>query len=251
MSIGEVPQAWQRQSDTTSAKFPDYAHPPLVFVVLEVRFAHHSLTDDQRARFEQLLGPAWQPSGPTPREGWQTNIGDQGLRFGGHFLRYWWNGLTGDMYPHYPLVRDGFVEIWNAWCQAVEMPEPLGWKIQYVNRIAQQTVWQSLADCSFCRWLSPLPAIEGLPQPENVSFDWRFPLDRYGAKLQVLLGSNGPVSQGNDEPPALWLDLRCQGRLSDPDNTFLAGFDYGREVIVRTFRQLMQPAANEFWGLKS
>jgi hypothetical protein len=53
-----------------------------------------------------------------------------------------------------------------------------------------------------------------------------------------------------DEPRNLWLRLTCDGGIPNPDDTFLAGFDYGREVIVRTFRQLMQPAANEFWGLK-
>ncbi|HUQ70303.1 MAG TPA: hypothetical protein VM165_12305 [Planctomycetaceae bacterium] len=254
MSAAETPSSWQRRPNA-GAKLPDYAHPPLVQVRLGVQFDDHvDFTSERQCAFEQELGPTWQQlnhSESSSTRYWSTRLGDQGIVFSGNSLSYSWDGHAGDLYPHYPLVREGFVGVWNAWCKAVSpMTRTIGWRVTYINRITQGTVWSTLADCSFFRWLAPLP--DSLPTPTALQALWRFPLERFDATLTVELDTTLTVEgEGTDPPRNLYLTLRCTGGIPDPDDTFLAGFDYGREVIVRTFRQLMQPAANEFWGLKA
>jgi hypothetical protein len=255
MSAADIPQPWQRRPAAT-AKLPDYAHPPLVQVTLGVGFGPGVTHSERPLReFEQELGPTWRrpdrPQTAPVRGAWETRIQDQRIVVTDRSLTYVWDGLSGDLYPHYPLVREGFVGVWNAWCATgASLATVSEWRVGYDNRIPRGTVWTTLADCSFMKWLSPLTSIESLKEPNFIKHSWQFPLDRFDAALSVALESSDEV-ESPDEPPNLWLRLTASGRLPDPDDTFLAGFDYGREVIVRTFRQLMQPAANEFWGLKA
>ncbi|MDZ4684532.1 MAG: hypothetical protein SH850_05535 [Planctomycetaceae bacterium] len=249
MSAAEIPQPWQRRPNA-GAKLPDYAHPPLVRVKLRVGFSPQPLNPDSEASFQGKLGPDWQLQKRSTDDVtaivWTTRLGDQQITLLEYGLDYRWNGQAGELYPHYPLVREGFVSVWNAWCDAIaSTPAVAKWSVEYVNQIPQGTVWTSLADCSFLRWMTPLPVIEGLSAPEGIGARWRFPLNRFDARLNVNLDSDVEVRN------SLKLSLHCYGGIPHPDDTFLAGFDYGREVIVRTFRQLMQPAANEFWGLKA
>uniref|UniRef100_A0A7C2NWG7 Uncharacterized protein n=1 Tax=Schlesneria paludicola TaxID=360056 RepID=A0A7C2NWG7_9PLAN len=248
------PSPFPRRPETRPP-LPDYAHPPLVQVVLAVRFDETaSFPPERQQTFEQALGPTWElqdrPRSVTTYRGWRTKIGDQAIVLADNRLSYSWDGQGGDLYPHYPLVREGFVGVWNAWCTAVNpAPKTVGWSVTYFNRIPQGTVWTTLADCSFFRWLCPIPATDGLAAPRGMHHAWQFPLEKFAATLTVQL-ETPPLADANP-PDSLRLLLTCEGSLSDPDDTFLAGFDYGREVIVRTFRQLMTPAANDYWGLKS
>lgn len=247
--------AWQRRPSPGS-KLPDYAHPPLVQVSLGVGFGvHNTISEAHLAAFERELGATWTvpegPRGAITRGRWETRLRDQRIHVMDRGLTYTWDGHSGDLYPHYPLVREGFVGVWNAWCAGADTtPAVSGWSVDYKNRIPQGTVWTTLADCSFLRWLCPLTSIEGLKEPTFIEHCWEFPLDRFAAVLAVTLETSDE-HEATDEPPNLWLQLSVSGKLPTPDDTFLAGFDFGREVIVRTFRQLMQPAANEFWGLKA
>lgn len=251
MSSADLPRL---RRSTAVSKLPDYDHPPLVQVELAVQFEDPVLLDaEQQRRWEQELGPAWVRSeasdGQAGFDGWTTRVQDQRVGLVGPQFLYQWDGQTGDRYPHYPLVREGFAAVWNAWCTAIGPARPLAaWKVNYLNRIPKGTVWTSLADCSFLRLLAPLPSLDGLSAPRATHHDWMFSLDRFAATLTVSLEAQVDPSSETD---TLWLHLQSEGRLTEPDETFLAGFDYGREVIVRTFRQLMQPAANEFWGLKA
>jgi hypothetical protein len=234
------------------APLPDYDHPPLVQVSLSVMFDEGPLAAETRLQaFERELGPTWRADRRSQHSlgEWQTRLGDQRVIVDPGQLDYVWDGRAGDLYPHYPLVREGFVGVWNAWCAgATSAPRVVEWSLQYLNRIPQGTVWTSLADCSFCRWLSPLPSLDGLPAPTRLNAAWEFPLESFQALLSVALrsGATDPA-----EPPGeLWLSLGCTGAMENSEDTFLAGLDYGREAIVRTFRQLMTPAANAYWGLK-
>jgi hypothetical protein len=247
--------AWQRRP-SSAGKLPDYAHPPLVQVSLGVGFGvNNRHADAHLAGFDRELGATWKvpdgDCGALIRGRWETRLQDQRIHVTDRGLTYTWDGHAGDLYPHYPLVREGFAGVWNAWCAAsASVPAISGWSVSYENRIPRGTVWTTLADCSFLKWLSPVASLEGLREPNFLEHWWQFPLDRFDAALSVTLETSDEL-EPPDEPPNLWLRLDVSGQLPTADDTFLAGFDYGREVIVRTFRQLMQPAANEFWGLKA
>lgn len=248
------PSPFPRRPETRPP-LPDYAHPPLVQVLLAVQFDEDVFLNPERQQaFERALGPTWERQEPPKSQpsdhSWRTQLRDQRIELSHKWLRYAWDGQGGDLYPHYPLVREGFVGVWNAWCTAVSPSmRTTGWSVTYINEIPQGTVWTTLADCSFFRWVCAIPAIDGLPAPQGVQHGWQFPLEQFDAKLSVHLLKAPPWM--SKAPQRLQLLLTSSGSVRDPDDTFLAGFDYGREVIVRTFRQLMTPAANDYWGLKS
>jgi len=247
-----------------SSKLPHYEHPPLVEVVLGVRWSFHG-TLDSRAQQDLLdrLGPAWQlPAASEPThaaiaESWhrpaavfQSVLGEQRLEIGSDGLDYAWDGRQGDLYPHYESVRDGFVvtlDAWNDWMSSLDAPPSMicGWKVSYLNRLPQGTVWNSLSDCGFFRLLAPLPT--GLPQLQRCEGHWQFGLEREDAALSCDLKTTSGTAR--DPRDCLWLRLTCSGGLDGQDSAVLEGLDYGRKTIVNAFRQLMSPAANAYWEL--
>jgi hypothetical protein len=243
---------------------PHYAHPPLVEVLLGVRWAFEGTLDDAAVRaLHERLGPAWEPLRPTPPthsalpQSWtphtavfQSVLGEQRLELSADGLEYTWDGRQGDLYPHYETVRDAFVvalDAWHDWLAVTGTPAPTlcGWKVTYLNSLPQGTVWNQLSDPAFFRLLAPVPA--GLPPLERCAAQWTFGLDRHEAQLVCDLKTTAGTAR--DPRTCLWLRLSCQGAADDEEPSLLEGLDYGRAAIVRTFRQLMSPAANTYWEL--
>ena len=95
------------------------------------------------------------------------------------------------------------------------------------------------------RLLSPTPA--GLPHLERCEGHWLFALDRYDAQLACDLSTTSGTAR--DPRACLWLRLTATGAPGEEEGALLEGLDFGRTTIVRTFRQLMSPAANAYWEL--
>jgi hypothetical protein len=247
-----------------SGELPHYEHPPLVEVRLGARWLFDARVEHAVVgALVERLGPSWEysspvppvieklpPSGSSPAATFHSVLRDQRLEIGSEGLSFTWDGRNGNIYPHYESVRDGFVMALDAWHDAlttlgVDLPVVTGWHLAYLNCMPRGTVWNSMADCSFLRLLAPLPA--GLPKLERCEARWDFALDRCDARLTCDLRTT--TGSLRDPQPCLWLRLSCQGGVTSDSGSLLEGLDFGREVIVNTFRQLMSPAANAYWQL--
>jgi hypothetical protein len=259
-----LPAETNPQLRTQPHKLPHYEHPPLVEVVLGIRWSLAGAVDERAAAgLLERLGPGWQrtrndpPTHSTVAQSWsrpgvalQSVLGEQRLEICAEGFEFAWNGRQGDVYPHYEAVRDGFVvalDAWNDWLACTRASEPVicGWKVAYLNCIPQGTVWSDLGDCGFFRLLSPTPA--GLPHLERCEGHWLFALDRYDAQLACDLSTTSGTAR--DPRACLWLRLTATGAPGEEEGALLEGLDFGRTTIVRTFRQLMSPAANAYWEL--
>lgn len=254
-------------SSTDTVDLPHYQHPPLIEVVMGV---HWQLPGEfppgmQHALLERL-GPSWELAPPSSRpptisqqdlsRPWPSRLSfhsllrDQRLEISSEGLWYAWDGRHGNIYPHYETVRDGFIIALDVWQDAsanfcLAPPTFTTWHIAYLNCIPQGTVWNDLSDCTFLRLLAPVPA--GLPPLEHCKACWRFALPNYAAQLMCQFHTTPGTP--HDDRAHIWLQLSCTGSLSPDPSTLLEGLDYGRQHIVQAFRQLMSPAANNYWEL--
>ncbi|MDX1967219.1 MAG: hypothetical protein SFV23_08625 [Planctomycetaceae bacterium] len=240
---------------------PNYAYPPVVEVTLALKFAA-AFPDNVVAAWSGSLGPGWQPRRRSSandfrdtisaRE-WETVLCDQLLSVDAAEFRFAWDGRAGDTYPHYERIRDGLFQNWDGLCDVCRRmgqttPSIKGWQVRYSNRIPQGTVWKSLADCSFCRLLPAWEPRRGLEPPQRFESRWQFSAAEAGADLEIEVHStrdDGPLKES-----CVWIHLDCRGGQQGSAENAAEAMDAGRELVVTTFRGLMTPEANEYWGLK-
>lgn len=234
-----------------SSTLPDYEHPPVVEVLLGVCWTP-PWTDFGNAvsTLQQVLGAEWttgQPDEPGVRT--LTNLLQDGqIRLGNQALTVRWLGYEGSRYPHYETLRDSFVTAWAALQRDAGSLPTVSWSVRYVNRIPQGTVWQTPADWTFCRLVPPLPIPAAASDIASFSLCSKYPLCDDRGELVVHLHSGEP---DEPQPDCLWLELTSSGPVTAGETALLDGLDFGRQAIVRTFRELMSPQANAFWGLQS
>ena len=53
-----------------------------------------------------------------------------------------------------------------------------------------------------------------------------------------------------DEIENVWINLTARGPVEDAETGVFDGLDYGREVIVRSFNDLVSPDAKKYWGVQ-
>lgn len=245
---------------------PEYAHPPLVAATLGVMYHNRAGNDDAAlTQFQQALGAEWLGRWTKVQHSFDTVdmgltsfgqelsnvLGDRRLRISEHHFDFTWSGAEEGRYPRYENLRDGFVAAWDAWSQAQRpaVETPLRWGVSYLNRIPQGTVWHTPADWSFFRLLASQANVVSDHLPRRFSARWKYDL----AEIQGVLGielslhAESPTS----ETPCLWLKLTASGPAQQIDSMdLLDGMDSGRAVIVKTFSDLLSPAANAYWGLR-
>lgn len=233
-----------------SASLPDYEHPPVVEVVLCVHWESPLADAGEIARNLQLaLGAEWTVAPEAEHGVWTLNnlLQDGRIRLGRQALSVSWLGYEGGRYPHYESLRDSFVAAWVALQGCRSELKAAAWSVGYINRIPQGTVWQTPADWTFCRLLPPPHVPLSATGVGQLSLRWTWPLRDDRGELTAD-ASLGPAVEG--QPVCLWLSLRSAGPATDCETGLLDGLDFGRQTIVRTFRELMTPEANAYWGLQ-
>jgi hypothetical protein len=238
-----------------------YAHPPLVESWLSVEFAPagEPFTTNASA-VRTVLGPEWtgtwrEVPGPTPSGSLQlTNVmGDRALRLTPVGFAFGWLGYSGERYPRYESVRDGFVAVLDKIREltgkaGVELI-PHRWSVRYANRIPQGTVWSTPDDWGFFGLWQPLP-LKGLGiEPAGIHSQWELPLEAERGSLTVEFRHD--QTQSSDAGECLWINLMTAGIVEDAETGLFDCFDYGREVIVRAFNELVSPAAKSYWGVSA
>ena len=240
----------------------EFAHPPLIEVWLGIDFDLPADFDEVvAAEWHERLGPewpaVWQSIGPTERHTPGTTrierqlrevMGDRAIRFSNEGFCFGWLGHNGSMYPRYEAIRDGFVSTLDAVHDVMpKLGLPKRWNVSYVNRIPQGTVWTSPADWTFFRLWQPNPLKKLNIGPEGFAGSWQFPLDDERGTLTVELTHEVAPSTANDEE-SLWLRITASGPTDSEESSLFDGLDFGREMIVRAFSELVTPHAKQFWG---
>ena len=129
---------------------------------------------------------------------------------------------------------------------------PNQWEVTYLNHIPKGTVWNTPDDWTFFRPLAPIPTVEGLIRGESFSGGWHFVIPEQRGRLHVEWQHATKLEPEKQEIIGLAFTARGPIEQSDdPMQEVLAGVDLGRETIVRSFKELMNDAANKYWGLKN
>ena len=237
---------------------PEFAHPPLVECWLAVDFV------EGKERFEvdatalrERLGPEWFGSWQVIEDDSKSDdrqldnvMRDRAVRLTARGFAFGWLGHGGEHYPRYETIRDGFVATLDAARDVARNDNrelaPRRWSVRYVNRIPQGTVWMTPGDWSFFRLWQPVPLkILGI-ECDGYKGRWELPLEAERGTLTVKFrhGAVG-MTDGLDD---VWITLQTRGPIDGADTGLFDGLDYGREVIVRAFNELVSPEAKTYWG---
>lgn len=272
----------------SSMSRPDYAHPPVVEVILGVQFERLAgFSNAHLGAFWKSLGEDWSTVKDAPplepqfekfaESGKWTRAGVQ-LMFTQDFssriqiknkdadrlvqvqngrLHFNWLGQAGGPYPHYEKVREGFLRVLQRLVEFVAAEKlgtltPNQWEVTYLNHIEKGTVWNTPRDWGFFRPLTGLPAIEGLIQSEGFGGEWHFVIPERRGRLHVKWQHGvKPEPEGKE---VVMINLTARGALGtvgvDDPSAIATGLDLGHDTIVRSFEKLMSDEANKYWGLK-
>lgn len=240
----------------------EYAHPPLIEVWLGVDFEAPANFDEiVAAEWHDRLGPEWpavlQSVGPTDQHSPRTTsmhrqmrdvMGDRAIRFRREGFSFGWLGHNGSRYPRYEAIRDGFVATLDGVRDVMpKLGSPFRWTVSYVNKIPQGTVWSSSDDWSFFRLWQPNPLKRLNIEPAGFSGTWQFPLDEERGTLLIDFSHElSHMSGGEDE--SLWIRITATGPTDSQESSLFDGLDFGREMIIRSFGELVTSHAKQFWG---
>jgi len=237
-----------------------YAHPPLVESWLGVDFAASGqLVQSDFDALHAALGPEWpspwrevaSDSGPP---GLQVSnvMGDRALRATPQGFAFGWLGYSGERYPRYEAVRDGFVAVFDSLRALAGRDRkaliPQHWSVQYRNRIPRGTVWSKPGEWTFFKLWQPA-VLNGLgTDPAGVQATWDLPLE--GERGNLTIEFRHAIPQTDDETECAWLNLTTSGPVDNADASLFDGLDYGREVIIRSFNELVSADAKTYWGVR-
>lgn len=227
-----------------------YAHPPLVESWLGVEFADPiQATEADLLKLREKLGPEWPGKWNSVSGNRQlTNVmSDRAIRLTSHGFAFGWQGYSGERYPRYESIRDGFVTVLGAVQSMIgKVRAPQQWSVRYVNRVPQGTVWSTEADWGFfCLWQPTALQKLGV-DATGFQAQWEFPLEAERGTLKIEF-QHVPT----DDSENVWINLTASGPVEDEETGLFDGLDYGREVIVRGFNELVSPEAKTFWGVQT
>ena len=238
---------------------PEYAHPPLVESWLAVDFVEgQERFELDAAALRERLGPEWFGSWRVVEDGSKSDdrqlgnvMGDRAVRLTARGFAFGWLGHQGERYPRYETIRDGFVATLDAVrdvaAHAGRDLAPRRWSVRYVNRIPQGTVWMTPGDWSFFRLWQPVPLkVLGI-ECDGYKARWELPLEAERGALTVKFRHGASdLADGLDD---VWIMLQAKGPTDGADTGLFDGLDYGREVIVRAFNELVSLDAKTYWGV--
>lgn len=238
-----------------------YAHPPLVECWLETNLSEGSvLTPADFAALIARLGPEWPQRRAYPSATGELRLtntmGDRVLRLSSDGFGFGWLGHGGERYPRYEAVRDGFVAVLDLLRDIVGQRAgeftPAHWAVRYVNRIPCGTVWSTAGDWSFFRLWQPHVLNSLGVEPTGFQGRWDLPLEGERGHLTIQFRHDLTASQDAsslDGTNIVWIELTASSTADDSETSLFDGLDYGREVIVRSFNELVSAEAKEYWGV--
>lgn len=232
-----------------------YAHPPLVECWLETSFGTNSaLIDADFAPIIARLGPEW-PQRTLPRPAttdlrFSNTMGDRALHLSAQGFGFGWLGHSGERYPRYEAVRDGFVAVLDLVRDVVQLRKGTfslqTWSVHYLNRIPCGTVWSTADDWSFFALWRPETLKSLGVDAVGAQGRWELPLEGKRGRLTIQFRHDEVPSNG---VCSVWIELTASGHVDDSESSLFDGLDFGREVIVRSFNELVSADAKAYWDV--
>ncbi len=171
-----------------------------------------------------------------------------------------WLGMQGKPYPRYERMREEFKLILGKLEEFLHVEKlgslrPNQWEITYLNDIPRGSVWNTPEDWSFFRPLASMPEVQHLAVPESFAGSWHYVIPSDRGRLHVewehVWKPNAQGGTGGTD--IVRLTFTARGPIPEEasgQEAILSGLDLGRAAIVCTFKELMSPEANRYWGLK-
>jgi uncharacterized protein (TIGR04255 family) len=256
---------------------PDFEAPPVVEVVLGVRFTaaasirvfhvglYRELIKADFPEFqEQPPLPSRDEPGlefmqgppPLPRSWFLDKTGTKLIQLQTDRFMHNWRKVTGmEHYPRYEAIRDEFARRWSQFAcfladHGLGQPVLGECELTYVNHIPKGTCWSEpkdlpavfafLADGLFARRAGP---------PESVGCGLRYRLPEGRGHLHVTMG---PAIRTQAQQEVVRFDLSARGSMMQGGSeAMLEWYDRARECIVWTFTELTTQTAHHCWGRKT
>lgn len=260
----------------------DFERPPVVETVLGVQFTPLNLMNAHLGAFWKRLGAAWpnvKDAPPLPPqferfgEGvvWGSALlvqvcqesssriqirnadGDKMIQAQRDRFHYNWLGHEGGEYPRYKSVRAEFDKLLEEFRRFVREEslghlQPNQWEVTYVNHLPKGTVWAKSSEWpELFRRLIVFPDKLASTQLESFGGEWHYRIEPQRGRLHVNLQHGR-----RKDTEVLVLTLTARGPVDerDPKGTSLDdGLNFGREAIVKAFKELTSEAAHEYWGV--
>lgn len=168
------------------------------------------------------------------------------------FVHNWRRMTAGSPYPRYETVRDEFSTRLEAFRSFV-VGERLGTldvvqaEVNYVNQLVAGDVWDRPGNLDRAVTMWKASDATALRNPEEVRVVERHRVeskDGTAARLYISLTPQASIAG----KAAVLLTLTVRGRPAEGTGGLLEFFDFGRELIVRTFADVTTPAMHATWG---
>lgn len=262
---------------------PDFDRPPVVEVNVGIEFgtlrplraAHvglfwSNLRDDYPSLQEQPPLPSAierfdepdQPfsisfefaESPPPLRAWLLNADATRLLQiqNDRFIHNWRRMTPEAPYPRYEAVREEFTTRLDQFKSFIE-DEQLGTldvvqaEVNYVNELVAGDVWEATSDLDRAVTMWRASEVAALGDPEEVRLVERHRLETSDGAPARLYISLTPQADVGGKAAAL-LTLTVRGRPTEGTDGIFSFFDFGRELIVRTFADVTTPAMHATWG---
>ena len=168
-----------------------------------------------------------------------------------------WIKKKGQQYPRYSVVRDLLIETTETFCrflgeQKLPRPVPNQWEVTYVNHIPRGTVWEDAGAIPFFKPLNPQPTSNPLISLESFGGQWHYSLPDRRGRLHVEWLHATPHNSDSSVGEVIQLTMTARGPASSKSTGFESIFsdlDYGHDILVHAFADLVSDAANSYWGL--
>ena len=164
-----------------------------------------------------------------------------------------WRRMTPEApYPRYETVRDEFGTRLDQFASFVE-EEQLGTldvvqaEVNYVNELVAGEVWEGPSDLGEVVAMWKATEVATLRSPEEVRVVERHRVETSdGAPARLYISLTPRPDVGGKA--AVLLTLTVRGRPTEGKAGIFRFFDFGRELIVRTFADVTTPAMHALWG---
>ncbi len=177
------------------------------------------------------------------------------------FVVNWRQVRAADEYPRYPHLRERFEREYGAIHSAVGEERwaraTVDWcEVSYINRVPAELDGNRTQLSDILEVVQPFSseARSVIPEVEDSNFQARFllpPLQTDGDPSGRFYVLAGPGTHGPTQEKIYALTFLYRGRPSGQGlEELLDFFDRGREVIVKSFKELTTRRMHELWGLR-
>lgn len=169
----------------------------------------------------------------------------------------WRRGENQDSYPRYEKLRERFIDTcskFTAVLSGKESEPRVDWcEVSYLNPLPSHNEDGTRKELSTMLTRFAAQDLSLVGPPEDAALHERFLLYRDDVPIGRLIVNLSPILTGGNGPgEANLLRLTARGLAPEPNLRGAVSFlDYGREVIVTTFRDITTPEMHEKWGLQA